>query len=226
MAFVQSVVKVSFTGATAGTPVTITAGSNFGASNLVVVGVEFFAATSTNTTGVTVAGTAATLIIGRAASTSTQGEIWAANTNAGGSAAAVISFSTGGHDGFAGLVEWSSANGTDAGTPNSANQAGTTAPAVSTAATTSQADTLLVGVSASASTGTDTYTQPGSWTTLGTESNGASNNAGAIAYFEDAGAAGTKTATWAKTDGAAGVNSMIAAFKLSAADTLMGQACL
>jgi hypothetical protein len=127
----------------------------------------------------------------------------------------VVSFSTGGHDGFVSVLEWSGVTGRDTGCENVSNT-GTANPTVSTAISTTTNNSLLVAVSASKSAGTDTYTQPGGWTALGDEANGATNNAGASAYLVDTSAAAVKTATWSKTDGAAGSRNCIAAWKLSA----------
>lgn len=211
MALVQSVGKSSFLGTNATN--TITAGANFNGSHAVIVAFEYYTASITGATGVTIAGTAATKLAG--GTISSQGsEIWWAPTNAGGSANVVITWGAGQHDGFASVVEWSGVSGFDvkgevAQTPASL------APSVSTDSTTTVTPTLLVGVSASVSfANPNTYTQPAGWTGLGTESDGGGTNSGATAYLEDSGAVGVKTATWAQTDSATSYN-CIAAFSLA-----------
>ena len=214
MGLIQSTAKSSFTGS--GNK-TINTGTNFTSGNQVFLVVEFFAGSSTDLTGVTCAGNAMSQVIGSQFNgTTTQCSIWWIASNPGGSDAIVMTFGAGGHDGFASVLEFDNVTGEHTGPLHSddLNGAGTSSTATATGATTST-PVLLLGVSSSASSGTDTYTQPAGWTGLGTESNGATNNAGATAYLIDTGATGTKSVTFTKTDSGAGSAACIAIFLIS-----------
>ena len=206
-AVVQSVGKVSFTGATGAGAVTITFGANLSGTNFVAVPLEFFSGTSTAVSGITAAGTAMAARKQGNPTGTNQADIWDVATNAGGSPTVSISFGTGAHDGFASALEFAS-TGSD-GKENSIAQAASLAPSVSSSAASSQANTLSLAVSSSGSASNpNTYTQPVGWTGLGTEVNGATNNSGATAYFEDT-VAQVETATWAETNSATTTNVIV-----------------
>lgn len=164
-------------------------------------------------TGVTIGGTAATLD-SRGISGSTRADIWRANNIAGGTNQAVVTY-TGGTDNYVsgGVQEWAAGDGMtlDAGTPG--NASGTSAaPSASTAATTSQANTVSIGVVAPNTAVSNGLTDPVGWTQTFIEQNSAAHQSGAGEYKTET-LAGVKTVTWGMTSGAWAT--AIASYKVS-----------
>jgi hypothetical protein len=215
MAIVQTTGKLSFSGA--GNK-TFNTGTPFTAGTSVHVTIEFFASGSTDIASMTAAGSAMTEVIGQQFhGTATQSAIWWVASNAGGSDAVVVNFGAGNHDGFISIIERNDVTGLATGAiENDVNQGASLAPTVPTLGPTTSTPVFVLAVSASGSVASpNTYTQPGGWTALGNETNGSTNNSGASAYLNDAGATGVKTATWAQTDSSIS-NNCIAVWTVSA----------
>lgn len=208
--------------------ITLNAGFTFTAGRDAVFQGVFWAV-GDNVTGVTIGGTAATLRVNSEDAGNNILIIAEAKGIAGGTANVVIqrdgtqgAFTTGA------VTEWASADGLtyDTGTANTATGTGT-APAVSTAATTSQASTIVFGVVLdSAGSASNVFTGPTGWTVLFTENDGVNHEGGSAAWVEET-SAGTKTATWSETQGG-GWSAGIAAYKLTipATGSIMGQASM
>ena len=200
--------------------VTFNAGFTFTAGRDAVLTLGHFA-TGQSISGVTIGGTTATLIssANKVSGSENSARIYLAQNIAGGTADVVITYSGGTDHYISGSVEeWVAgvleSSAVDTGTANSA--AGTsTSPSVSTAATTSQANTIVYAVLVTNSTSTNNnITGPTGYTVTWTEQDSTNHEGGRGAWKEET-TTGTKTATFGMINDGWGV--AIVALKIAPA---------
>lgn len=197
---------------------TFNAGFTFTAGRDAFLNVAHFASAGNTIASVAIGGTAATRDV-RADGTSgdAHAEIWRAQNIAGGTASVVVTY-TGGSDNYvSGSVEEYAAGvfvnpALDSGTENTAT-GNSTAPSATTAISTSQADTQIIGVFV---TGTSVVnngiTGPTSGTQTWVEQNSSAHEGGAGGYRTES-STGSKSMTFAMTSGLWAA--CVAAYKLA-----------
>jgi hypothetical protein len=168
------------------------AASNFTAGNSVFITVSHYAATAT-ITGVTINGTAATKEVGLSNGDSTA-ELWRVFSVTGGGSGVTITYSGGADNALSFNILETTKVALDTGTQNSASSTGNT-PAVSTAATTSVSETIVIAMVADATVTAPTFGGPTGWTNLWGENDGTAWACGRAAYSIES-TTGTKTATF------------------------------
>ena len=198
--------------------VTFNAGFTFTAGSDAVLTIAHYA-TGQSISGVTIGGASATLIASadKVSGSENSARIYLAQNVTGGTANVVISYS-GGTDHYisCGVDEWASgvldSSALDTGTPNSA-AAFTTTPSVSTAISTSQANTIVYVVHVTNTTSTSNgITGPTGWNVVWTEQDSTNHEGGRGAWIEES-TTGTKTATMSQS--VVGWGLAIAALKLA-----------
>lgn len=192
------------------------AGFTFTAGRSAVLVIACYNTSVSNIASVTIGGTAA---VRRARifldSDHHSVEIWDALSVAGGTSTITIDYGSNTSYASFGVTEWAAGviTGFDTGTENTATGT-STAPAVSTALTTSQAAALTFAVvTNSASTASQGFAGPTSWTQIFLEQNTTITESGRGAWFEHS-SAGIKTATFSQTNNVSWI-AAIAAYTIS-----------
>ena len=192
--------------------------ANATAGNTCFVDISHYSSIAgSNITGVTIGGTAATLIVRKpSADNANFAETWRATNVAGGTRDVVVTL-TGGAGQYltCGGDEWDNVQST----PDDGNGTGgpttSSAPSATTSSSTTVTPTLLRGVFTDyAGTSWTSATPPSAWTEAWEETDGTSHEAGSAAYYVDSGATGTKTGTFATGSSMSWVCA-ISAYKLS-----------
>lgn len=198
--------------------VTFNAGFTFTAGRDAILLLNHFA-TGQTITGVTIGGTTAVLDVAldKFLTSDNSARIYRAQNITGGTSDVVITVSGGTDHYISGSVhEWASgvlvSPAVDTGTSNTATGTSAT-PSVSTAATTSQASTVIYALLCP-STGVtnNNITGPTGWNVMWTEQNTSAHEGGRGAWIEET-TTGTKTATFGMTSGDWGCS--IIAYKLA-----------
>ena len=216
------------------TTYTFTASFTFTAGSDAILKLVSYDDNGTFLTGATIGGTTATrdAYLEKFSVSSNSIHIFRAQNIAGGTANVVVSFTNaaGTHYITGNVEEYASGvflnPAVDGGTANTAT--GTSAaPSVSTAATTSQANTSIHAVTLpNTGIANNNITGPTGWTVSWTEQDSAIHEAGRGAYIDET-TTGTKTATFGMTSGSWGA--IIVAYKLAGGggggNILMGQVC-
>lgn len=192
--------------------------SNVTAGNTCFIDISHYSSTAgSNITGVTIGGTAATLVVRKASADNANfAETWRASSVTGGTRDVVVTLTgTTGQYLTCGADEWDNVQAS----PDDGNGTGgpttSSAPSATTSGSTTVTPTLLRGVFTDyAGTSWTSATPPSGWTEAWEETDGTSHEAGSAAYYVDSGATGTKTGTFATGSSMSWVCA-ISAFKLS-----------